>query len=308
MRYSSHMRICSLLPGATEIVFKLGLDDQIVGVTHECDYPPNAQYKPIIVKSSIDPKTMTSPEIDRKVAELLQAGKGLYSIDEAAFTAAAPDIVLTQGLCDVCALDFTEVEKAAAKLAHPPQILSLNPHSLNDILDDIQRVGAITQRTERAGALVRELSRRIEAIGYEATSHRPRVVCLEWFEPLYTAGHWVPEMVALAGGRDVLGQAGGASARVEWQQVIEAKPEVLLLMPCGFDVRRTVREATPLRALPGWQDLPAVKSANVYALNGNAYFSRPGPRLINGLEILAHLLHPPMPIREVDPSDAAQLN
>ena len=302
------MRICSLLPGATEIAYALGLEAQIVGVTHECDYPPDAQYKPILVKSAIDPKTMTSAEIDRKVAELLQAGKGLYSIDEAGFIAAAPDIILTQGLCEVCALDYAEVEKAAAKLARPPQILSLNPHSLNDILDDIQRVGAITQRDQRAGAMMRELRQRIEAIGYEETPYRPRVVCLEWFEPLYTAGHWVPEMVALAGGRDVLGQAGQPSARIEWQQVIDAKPEVLLLMPCGFDTRRTVREATPLRALPGWQDLPAVKTANVYALNGNAYFSRPGPRLINGLEILARLLHPPIPAVDIDPSDAAQLN
>jgi iron complex transport system substrate-binding protein len=302
------MRICSLLPGATEIAYALGLGDQIVGVTHECDFPAEAQYKPILVKGAIDAKRMSGAEIDRKVSELLRAGKGLYTLDEDAFIEAAPDVILTQGLCDVCALDHTEVEKAAAKLARVPQILSLNPHSFNDILDDIQRVGAITQRDERADALVLELRRRIEEVGYQEIAYRPRVVCLEWFEPLYTAGHWVPEMVALAGGRDILGRAGAPSAPIEWQQVIDADPEVILLMPCGFDTRRTVKEATPLRALPGWQDLPAVKSANVYAMNGNAYFSRPGPRLVNGLEILARIIHPNSATWSSPPADAARLN
>lgn len=302
------MRICSLLPGATEIAYLLGLGDQVVGVTHECDYPAEAKDKPVMVQSVIDPNRMSSGEIDRKVAEILQAGKGLYRIDRQRFAEAAPDVILTQGLCEVCALDHQEVVRAAEQLARMPAIVSLNPHSLNEIFDDIVRVGAATMRQDAAESLAQELRRRVKVIGVREPNYRPRVVCLEWFEPLYVAGHWVPEMVALAGGFDVLGRQGEPSFKVEWREVVEARPDVLLLMPCGFDTRRTAKESTPLRSLEGWNDLAAVKSGNVYALNGNAYFSRPGPRLVNGLEILARIIHPE-PIMEVPPnSDAVRLN
>jgi iron complex transport system substrate-binding protein len=302
------MRICSLLPGATEIAFALGLGNEIVGVTHECDHPAEAQDKPIVVKSLFDHKRMSGAEIDRKVAELLQTGKGLYFIDEATFADAAPDVILTQGLCEVCALDYDEVVKAAGKLLHPPEIVSLNPHSMQEILDDIRRVGAATGRSDAAMALVDDLRQRIEQVGGREPDRRPRVVCLEWFEPLYSAGHWVPEIVALAGGHDVIGRAGEPSAKINWHQVVDAQPEVMLLMPCGFDVRRTVKESTPLRALPGWNDLPAVRNQNVFALNGNAYFSRPGPRLVNGLEILARIIHPDTVTWSLSAVDAAKLN
>lgn len=302
------MRICSLLPGATEIAYLLGLGDQIVGVTHECDYPHEARQKTIVVHSAIDPQRMSSAEIDQKVGELLQAGKGLYRIDEAAFRDAAPDVILTQGLCDVCALDYNDVVKAATRLTRAPAIVSLNPHSLNDVLDDIVRVGAATGRETGADKLACELRRRIEQIGYREPGYRPRVVCLEWFDPLYVAGHWVPEMVALAGGRDVLGRAGEPSFKVEWQNVIDARPDVLLLMPCGFDTRRAVKESEPLRALPGWDELPAVKRENVYAFNGSAYFSRPGPRLVNGLEILSRILHRPSDEPQLPSIDATRIH
>jgi iron complex transport system substrate-binding protein len=286
------MRICSLLPGATEIGYLLGLGDQIVGVTHECNYPPDAQYKLVVVRSAIDAGRMSSAEIDRKVAELLQAGKGLYAIDEQSFQEAAPDVILTQGLCDVCALDYDEVVKAAQRLPHVPQIVSLNPHSLTDILDDIMRVGAATGRKAAAASVIHDLRKRIDHVGMTEPVYRPRVVCLEWFEPLYVAGHWVPEMVSLAGGVDILGSKGQPSHKVEWHSILDAKPDMILLMPCGFDMRRTIKEATPLRDLEGWNDLPAVKAGHVYAFNGNAYFSRPGPRLVNGLEILARIIRP----------------
>ena len=302
------MRICSLLPGATEIAYALGLGDQIVGVTHECDYPADAQQKPVMVHSAIDAQRMSGREIDRKVGELLEAGKGLYSIDAQAFGAAAPDVILTQGLCEVCALDYNEVVKAAERLPHRPKIISLNPHNLSELLDDIARVGAATERQSAAATLVCALRQRIEQVAGREPDKRPRVVCLEWFEPLFSAGHWAPEMVALAGGIDMLGRRGEPSAKIEWRQVIEARPDVILLMPCGFDVRRTVKEATPLRALPGWNDLPAVKSGNVFALNGNAYFSRPGPRLVDGLEILARIIHPETVTWSLAPTAATQLN
>jgi iron complex transport system substrate-binding protein len=302
------MRICSLLPGATEIVYLLGLGDQIVGVTHECDYPAEAKQKPVVVHSAIDPSRMSSQEIDRKVTDLLQAGRGLYTIDERSWLEAAPDLVLTQGLCQVCAPDYDDVVKAAQKLPRMPAIVSLNPHSLADILDDIARVALATGRDTAAIMLINELRTRIAQVAMSNQKYHPRVVCLEWFEPLYVAGHWVPEMVALAGGFDVLGRKGEASHKIEWREVLDSKPDIILLMPCGFDVRRTAKESTPLRRLEGWNDLPAVKAGNVYALNGNAYFSRPGPRLVNGLEILARIIHPEQTAQDISLSDAARLN
>jgi iron complex transport system substrate-binding protein len=302
------MRICSLLPGATEIAYLLGLGDQIVGVTHECDYPHEAKQKPVVVRSVIDSSQLSCPEIDRRVGELLQAGRGLYLIDEAAFLASGPDVILTQGLCDVCALDYDDVVKAAQRLPRMPAILSLNPHSLSDVLEDISRVGAATSRETAAEALVQDLRRRIDEVGIREPEYRPRVVCLEWFEPLYVAGHWVPELVTLAGGFDPLGRKGEPSFKIEWQSVLDAKPDVILLMPCGFDVRRAVKESTPLRNLNGWNDLPAVKTGNVYALNGSAYFSRPGPRLVNGLEILARIIRPEQAGWSAAPTEAAKIN
>lgn len=302
------MRICSLLPGATEIVYALGLENDIVGVTHECDYPADAQYKPILVKSAIDSKRMDSHEIDRKVGEILQGGNYLYAIDRQAFRQSAPDLILTQGLCEVCALDYNEVARAAAELPHKPEILSLNPHSLAEVFADILRVGVATNRLLVAQALVSDLQARVDRVKIPSSGRRPRVVCLEWFEPLYVAGHWVPEMVSFAGGDDALARAGEPSRKVAWQEIIAARPEVIFLMPCGFDARRAVKEATPLRALPGWNDLPAVKSNNVFALNGSAYFSRPGPRLVNGLEILAHLIDPTKATLPFAPADASALN
>ncbi len=302
------MRICSFLPGATEIAYLLGLGDQIVGVTHECDYPHEAKQKPVVVRSVIDSSQLSCPEIDRRVGELLQAGRGLYSIDEAAFLASGPDVILTQGLCNVCALDYDDVVKAAQRLPRMPAILSLNPHSLSDVLEDISRVGAATGRETAAEALVQDLRRRIDEVGIREPEYRPRVVCLEWFEPLYVAGHWVPELVTLAGGFDPLGRKGEPSFKIEWQSVLDAKPDVILLMPCGFDVRRAVKESTPLRNLNGWNDLPAVKTGNVYALNGSAYFSRPGPRLVNGLEILARIIRPEQAGWSAAPTEAAKIN
>jgi iron complex transport system substrate-binding protein len=302
------MRICSLLPGATETVFALGLGDHVVGVTHECDHPADAKNKRVMVRSAIDSARMSSQEIDQRVSEILRVGKGLYTIDEAALLDAAPDLIVTQGLCDVCALNYDDVVKAAELLARPSRILSLNPHSLADVLDDIRRIGEATERSADADTLVADLTARIARIAHGAPASRPRVVCLEWFEPLYTAGHWVPEMVALAGGEDMLGRPGEPSANIEWESVVEARPEIVLLMPCGFDTRRAVKESAPLRALRGWNDLPAVKAGNVYALNGSAYFSRPGPRLVNGLEILARIIHPDTDPSEISPADTAKMN
>ena len=288
------MRICSLLPGATEIAFALGLGDEVVGVTHECDYPPEARQRSVVVHSAIDSNRMTSLEIDRWVSERLRSNQGLYMIDEERLREAAPDVILTQGLCDVCAIDYNEVARTAETLAKKPKIVSLTPNCLTDVLDDVARVGEATGQSHRAERLVRELKQRISVVRERAAqlSTHPRIACLEWFDPIYAAGHWVPEMMELAGGRNILGQKGQPSEKIQWKQVVELAPEVIVLMPCGFDIQRTANEAATLERLDGWHDLPAVKTGKVFAVNGNAFFSRPGPRLVDGLEILACIIHP----------------
>jgi iron complex transport system substrate-binding protein len=288
------MRVCSLLPGATEIAFALGLGDNVVGVTHECDYPPAARQKPVVVRSAIDSDRMTSLEIDRWVSERLRRNQGLYVIDASRLHEAAPDVILTQGLCDVCAIDYDDVVSAAQALSPKPKIVTLTPHCLTDILTDVTRVGEATERPDPAEGLVRDLERRISAVRERTaqSSSRPRVACIEWLDPIYAAGHWVPEMVRLAGGHDGLGREGEPSAKIAWAKFLEFDPEVIALMPCGFDIKRTLREAALLERLDGWRSLPAFRTGRVYALNGHAFFSRPGPRLIDGLEILSAIIHP----------------
>lgn len=288
------MRVCSLLPGATEIAFALGLGDDVVGVTHECDYPPEARQKPVVVHGLIDSNRMTSLEIDRWVGERLGGNQGLYLIDEERLREAAPDVILTQGLCDVCAIDYNEVVSAAETLAKKPKIVSLTPNCLTDVLSDVLRVGEATGQRHKAERFVQGLEQRISSVRERAarSSARPRIACLEWFDPVYAAGHWVPEMIEIAGAEDVLGRRGEPSEKVGWQSIRESAPEIIVLTPCGFDVPRTLREAAVLKQVEGWHDLPAVKAGRVFAANGHAFFSRPGPRLVDGLDILAHIIHP----------------
>jgi len=303
------MRVCSLLPSATEIAFALGLGDSLVGVTHECDYPPDARKKPVVVKSAIDPCTNSSGQIDAIVNEHLQSKKSVYTIDLSRFREANPDVILTQELCDVCAVDYQEVAEAAKSLSKQPKIVSLTPSSLLDVLGDITRVGEATGKEKEAKAFVDSLRKRIERLGEQSShsSSRPRVACLEWLDPLYSAGHWVPEMVELAGGEDKLGQKGLPSARIDWSRVADFAPEVIVLMPCGFDVERTLREVNLLYRLPGWNKLPAIKEKRVYAVDGSAYFSRSGPRLVDGLEILAQIVHPEIFLWQASPEAAQKL-
>lgn len=291
------------MPGATEIVFALGLGDHVVGVTHECDYPDEAKTKSIVVRSSMRSQAMTSEQIDLRVGEQSRKGESLYTIDIDRFKAASPDIILTQDLCNVCAIDGNEVIESCRFLSCEPAIVNLAPQSLPEILADIERIGAATGSEKRARALVRQLTERIEQVRALASQvdSRPRVACLEWLDPIYYAGHWVPEMVELAGGCDVLGQAGEVSAKVGWNQIRDLAPEIVVLMPCGFNIKRALAELPLLQRLKGWNELPAVKGRQVYAVDGNAYFSRPGPRLVDGLEILARLIHPEIFSTSVSP-------
>lgn len=304
------MRICSLLPGATEIACALGLADEIVGVSHECDFPAAARSKPVMVRSRIDPTIIGSGEIDRQVGDLLRSKQSLYALDEKLFKDSEPDIILTQGLCDVCALDYNDVVQAARSLPQDPTIVSLDPHCLSDILNDVLRIGEVTHRSRQAESLAQELKLRVEAVRDRTarSASQPRVACLEWFDPLYIAGHWVPEMVQIAGGNDVLGTAGEPSVKIEWEALIASGPEVLILMPCGFDLERAIRESSLLKNRPGWQILPAVRDGRVFAVSGADYFSRPGPRLIDGLEIVSQLIHPELSLAPISSDLAKRVN
>ena len=302
------MRICSLLPSATEIVYALGLGDQLYGVSHECDYPPEVAAKPTLIRSAIDQSSLSSLEIDQAVMERLRSGEGVYTIDQDLLRQAEPDLILTQELCDVCAVPYSEVKRAVDQLVSRPRLLPLSPSLLGDVLQDISRVGEATGREEQAGFLVRRLRERIDRVTARTATaaERPATFCLEWADPLYVAGHWIPEMVEMAGGIDGLGGKGKPSVPIEWERVVIYAPEVVILMPCGFDVERAVREMPLLTRLPGWLDLPAVRRGQVYAVNATAYFSRSGPRLVDGLELLAKILHPEL-FPGAIPGEAARL-
>ncbi len=287
------MRIATLLPSATEIVCALGLADEIVGVTHECDYPPEVRTRPVVVHPRVDSVSRTSREIDAQVEAALRRGESLYRIDAETLAAAHPDLLITQDLCEVCALPSLDVDAILGALPGTPKVLRLHPHTLEDILGDILTVGTATGREAEARRLIARLRDRIARV--EAAVHgreRPRVFCMEWLDPPFCGGHWMPELVERAGGREVLGRAGRPSVRVEWDEIAGAAPRVVVLTVCGFDVARTLREVRAIASRPEWRDLPAVRAGRVYATDASSFFSRSGPRIVDGLEILAAILHP----------------
>jgi len=288
------VRIVSLLPSATEIVAALGLADQLVGISHSCDFPPQILGKPVLTRPCLESKSLGSLEIDALIVQRVREGRSVYELDGEALKAADPDLILTQELCDVCAVGYRDVTLAIQPLEKRPEVLSLDPCFLGDVLRAIQGVAMAARIPEQAKPVVSGLRRRIERVAERAKEAevRPRVACLEWLDPLYTAGHWVPELVELSGGRDVLAVKGEPSRKISWEQVVAAQPEVLVLMPCGFDIPRTLKELEIVTGRPGWGDLPAVKAGRAYAVNGQAYYNRFGPRLVEGLEFLAHLIHP----------------
>lgn len=303
------MRVVSLLPSATEIAHFVGAGDTLVGVTHECDYPPGVEKLPKLTATPIDHRAMTSAEIDAAIGKYLTDTGSIYSLDARLLEELKPDLILTQGLCDVCAVSLSVVEQAAARLPKTPHVLSMNPTSLDEVLDITVEIGdAVGHGAEvrqKVAALYERLARVEEAV---AGRPRPRVGCVEWLDPPFSAGHWVPEMVRLAGGEELFAEASEPSARLSWQEVFQAAPEILALMPCGFDSARTLREARVLPDLPGWANLPAVKNGRVWAVDANSYFSRPAPRLVEGIEILARILHPEVFSDAPDIRDAVRVS
>ena len=303
------MRIVSLLPSATEIVHFVGAGCALVGVTHECDYPPGVENLPKVTGTSIDQHSTTSAEIDSAVGERLSDSDSIYSLDVKLLEELNPDLVLTQGLCDVCAVSSNVVERAAAALPEMPRVLSLNPTTLNEVLDVTVEVGDAVGRGGEARTRVAVLRERLTRVEKAvARLPRPRVGCIEWLDPPFSAGHWVPEMVRLAGGEELFARAGEPSERLSWEEVFEAAPEVLILMPCGFDAALTADGARAMSETSGWEYLPAVKNGLVWAVDANSYYSRPAPRLVEGVEILARILHPEVFPEAPEPEAAARVS
>jgi len=291
---ANRMRIVSLLPAATEICFALGLGDDVVGVSPECDFPSAVREKPIVSHALLQYEGKTSGETSRMVGDRIESGEALYQVDESALRSSGPDLILTQGLCDVCAPTLGDVEDVARRLPWTPAIESLDPHGLEDMLQDILRVGRACGIEARAVEVVAALRERMDRVAERTSTSlvRPKTVCLEWLDPLFLGGHWVPEMVGLAGGIDVLGRAGEKSRRVERHEVVMASPDVAVLMPCGFDLDRTRKEAFVVTGTRWWAELPAARANRTWIVDGSGYFNRPGPRLVDGLEILAHIVQP----------------
>lgn len=286
------MRICSFVPGGTELLAALGLGASIVGRSHECDWPSELATVPVMTAPTVPTTDADCGEIDRAVRAAVDADQPLYRIDAERLRAAASDLILVQGLCGVCGITDALIEPIVADMPRRPRTISLSPSTLEDIFADTARLGDATGTTDRATALIAEWRHRMQAVdaARPATTHRPRVLCLEWLDPWYVAGHWMPELIQRAGGTAVLATAGASSRRVTWDDIEAAQPDVLLLALCGFGVERTLREWSRLAASRRGERLPAVAQHHVWAIDANAYTSRPGPRLIRGIELLSDLL------------------
>jgi iron complex transport system substrate-binding protein len=287
------LRIVSLLPSATEIVCGLGLGDELVAVTHECDFPPFVRELPKATRTLV-PKDAPSGEIDRLVRERLARQRALYSLDMPVLERLRPDLIVTQALCDVCAVAEDEVQDAACRLPGRPRVVNLEPETLAQVFEAIRLVAREAGIAGRGDETVRALEARVERVAArsQAVERRPRVALLEWLDPPFSCGHWSPELVRLAGGHETLGREGERSRTLGWDEIAAAAPEVVFVACCGFDVERTLADVAALRDLPAWRELPAVRAGRVYVADGSQYFSRPGPRLVDSLEILAHALHP----------------
>jgi len=285
------MRIVSLVPNGTEILFALGAGDLVVGVSHECDFPEEARRRPILTGSALRPG-MSAAEVDAAVSAQVGSGDSLYTLDESRIAELMPDVIVTQQLCPVCAVSTGQVDGAVRPLPRCPEVISLDPKTIGDVFADIRRVGDLTGRTAEASMLLAELAKRLEMIHEViAGKPRPRVLALEWLDPPFAGGHWVPEMIDLAGGIDVVGQPGGHSERLTWERIAAADPDVIVAMPCGFDEAGAREQIATVADHPEWRSLRAVREARVHPVDANGCFSRPGPRLVDGIERLAAIFH-----------------
>ena len=287
-------RIVSLLPAATEIAAALGLMNRIVGVSHECDFPRDANERPRVTCCPVHDAGLTSREVDEWVRHALHKNGTVYTINESLLKKLGPDVILTQKLCDVCAVGYGTVAKLAQTLPGPPRVVNLEPTSLADIFDDIRRVADVCNVRERAEKLIEDLLARVENVRQRSAKipDRRRCFLMQWVDPPFCAGHWGPELVEMAGGHDPLGRKHQPSTQIDWQQVLDVRPEIIVLALCGYDIDRARRDYELLRRFPGFGSIPAADNRQVYVVNASAYFARPGPRIVDSLEILAGILHP----------------
>ena len=286
------MRIASLVPSATEMLFALGLGESVVGVTHECDFPAAASALPHLT-ATVLPDGLSAGKIDAAVKSIVGEGKALYSLDEERLAELAPDLIVTQAICDVCAVSFEDVVEVAARLPGPPRVIQQDPSSLAEVFEDVTRLGVAAGIVDRAHELRGDLEGRLAAVGAAvAGAERPRVVALEWLDPPFVGGHWIPEMVAIAGGEDVAGPSGAKSPEVSWDRLAGLDPDLVVVMPCGWYV-----EQSRAQAVEHWERIEALGAGRVFAVDAASTYSRPGPRLVDGVELLAHLFHPDL----VDP-------
>jgi len=287
-------RIVSLLPAATEIAAAVGLMEQVIGVSHECDFPDEANERPRVTHCPVHNAGLTSSDVDEWVRRALRENGTIYTIDEPLVRKLRPDVILTQKLCDVCAVGYGTVAKLAQTLPGPPEVVNLEPSSLSEIFDDIRRVAEVCGVPDRAHKVITELSDRVEAVRRRANRivHRPRCFLMEWVDPPFCSGHWAPELVEIAGGYDPLGRKYQPSAQIDWQEVLDARADVIVLALCGYDIGRARRDYEILRRFPNFDSLPAARRGEIYLSDASAYFARPGPRIVDSLEILAGILHP----------------
>jgi iron complex transport system substrate-binding protein len=282
------MRIVSLVPSSTEMLFALGLGEQVVGVTHECDFPPAAVELPKVTRDVL-PSGLSAAQIDAAVKERTLAGQSIYELDTEALRDLEPDLIVTQALCAVCAVSYDDVRAIAEEIGSRPRVISLDPHTVGEVLGDARTLAQATDANDAAVGLVKDASARIDCVrlAVRSAKRRPRVVALEWLDPPFVAGHWTPQLIEYAGGEDALGFAGEHSEERSWEEVAAAQPDVVIVMPCGFDAELAYREAEMHR-----DQLASLGAGEVVAVDAASYFSRPGPRIVDGLELLAHILHP----------------
>ncbi len=286
-------RIVTFLPSATELIYSLGADDKLFGVTHECNYPSNAKTKPRVISSVFDPASMSSKQIDDKICQLMTDGKQIYNLNKENLLNAKPDLIISQDICEVCSAHTEHVKIAMDMLEKKPEVYTMDPHDVDEILVCIMDISKMIGKETEGNELVDSLVKRLEFVKSKTFEDKPKIVAIEWVDPFFTSGHWIPEMIESAGGENLISTEKMPSRKMELEEIKEANPDIIVMMPCGFDVKRTVSEYNNVLANnPDWHELKAVKEKNVYAVDANSYFSKPSLRTITGIEILAKIIHP----------------
>ena len=286
-------RIVTFLPSATELIYSLGAEDRLFGVTHECNYPSGAKTKPRVISSVFDPASMSSKQIDDKICQLMTDGKEIYNLNRENLLDAKPDLIISQNICEVCSAHTEHVKMAVDMLEKKPKVYTMDPHGVNEILVSIMDISKMIGKEKEGNELVDSLSKRLDFVKSKTFEERPKVVAIEWVDPFFTSGHWIPEMIESAGGENLISTEKMPSRKMKLEEIQEANPDIIVMMPCGFDVMRTISEySSVLAENPDWNELKAVKKNNVYAVDANSYFSKPSLRTITGIEVLAKIIHP----------------